>query len=340
MSGYNLPIPNHFDPDKVDKVWPVDYNARQADAIAWAQSNGIRPSAGDQLRIALMLIDAQNTFCTPGYELVVAGAVDDNRRLAEFVYRNLGVISQIFPTLDTHTTMQIFHPFFVVDEHGVPAPPMTGISVDDVKNGVWKVNPAIAGALQSGNWNALQRHLEHYVRKLAEDGKYELTIWPYHAMIGSSGHALVSSVEEAIFFHGIARGSQAGFQIKGGNPFTENYSIVGPEVTMGAGGSAIASRNSDFVKVLLDHDVVIIAGQAKSHCVAWTIDDLLVDINASDPDLVRKVYLLEDCTSPVVVPGIVDFTDLANQAFDRFRDAGMHVVRSTDPIDTWDGIDL
>jgi nicotinamidase-related amidase len=87
-------------------------------------------------------------------------------------------------------------------------------------------------------------------------------------------------------------------------------------------------------------DAVIIAGQAKSHCVAWTIDDLLTEAKARSPKLVEKVYLLEDCTSPVVIPGVVDFTDQADAAFQRFADAGMHVVRSTDPIDTWPGLDL
>jgi nicotinamidase-related amidase len=80
---------------------------------------------------------------------------------------------------------------------------------------------------------------------------------------------------------------------------------------------------------------VIIAGQAKSHCVAWTIADLLGDILEDDPKLVSKVYLLEDCTSPVVVPGIVDYTDQADAAFHRFEEAGMHVVRSTQPMETW-----
>jgi len=86
--------------------------------------------------------------------------------------------------------------------------------------------------------------------------------------------------------------------------------------------------------------LVIVAGQAKSHCVAWTIDDLLTEVRAQDPKLVEKVYLLEDCTSPVVVPDVVDFTDQANAAFQRFADAGMHVVRSTDPIFTWPGVGL
>jgi hypothetical protein len=36
----------------------------------------------------------------------------------------------------------------------------------------------------------------------------------------------------------------------------------------------------------------------------------------------------------------VDFTDQANAAFQRFADAGMHVVRSIDPIDKWPGLDL
>ena len=52
------------------------------------------------------------------------------------------------------------------------------------------------------------RHLEYYTRRLAAGGKFELTIWPYHSMLGGIGHALVSAVEEAIFFHSVARHSQ------------------------------------------------------------------------------------------------------------------------------------
>lgn len=57
-----------------------------------------------------------------------------------------------------------------------------------------------------------------------------------------------------------------------------------------------------------------------------------------DERLVRKVYLLEDCTSPVVVPGAVDYTDPADAAFARFAAAGMHRVRSAAPIASWPGI--
>jgi nicotinamidase-related amidase len=90
----------------------------------------------------------------------------------------------------------------------------------------------------------------------------------------------------------------------------------------------------------LEFDAVIIAGQAKSHCVAWTIDDLLNEMILSDKRLVEKAYLLEDCSSPVVIPGVVDYSGQANAAFHRFAEAGMQVVRSTDPLTRWPGIRL
>ena len=151
-------------------------------------------------------------------------------------------------------------------------------------------------------------------------------------MLGGIGHALVSAVEEAVFFHTIARNSQALFEIKGGNPLTENYSVLRPEVLDGFDGNPIAEKNAKFIEKLLDFDAVIIAGQAKSHCVAWTIDDLLTEILARDPNWAKKVYLLEDCTSPVVVPGVVDFTEQADAAYQKFAAAGMNIVKSTELI--------
>lgn len=331
-----LPIPACFDRDRVGTVWRVPYQQRATEAKAWATQQGIRPASEDQVRVCLLAIDVQNTFCIPEFELFVGGrsgtgAIEDNQRLCEFIYRNLGLITEIAPTMDTHMAMQIFHPIFWVNEAGEhPVPTATMIRLEDVQNGVWKVNPTVAYSLTNGDYETLQSHALHYTRKLTENGKYPLTVWAYHSMLGGIGHALVSAVEEAMFFHCIARGSQTNFQIKGDNPLTENYSVLRPEVMDGVDGSAIAQKNSLLIQKLLDFDAVIIAGQAKSHCVAWTIDDLLTEILAQDPSLAKKVYLLEDCTSPVVVPGVIDFTEQADAAFQRFAEAGMNLMRSTD----------
>lgn len=333
-----LPTPDYFDTKKVSEVWRVPYQERAAEAKEWAEKYSIQPAASDTNRICLLIIDAQNTFCLPEFELFVggrsgSGAVDDNLRLCEFIYRNLNAITTIAPTMDTHTAMQIFHPIFWINEAGEhPLAAVTLITLEDVQQGIWKVNPAVAHSIANGNYSALQKHALHYVQKLSEDGKYPLTIWPYHSMLGGIGHALVSAVEEAIFFHSIARNSQALFEIKGGNPLTENYSVLRPEVLDGPDGNSIAQKNASFIDKLLGFDAIIIAGQAKSHCVAWTIDDLLTEILARDRKLAKKVYLLEDCTSPVVVPGVVDFTEQADAAFQRFAAAGMNVVKSTQLI--------
>jgi nicotinamidase-related amidase len=318
-----LPLPPHWDPGRVEEVWRVPYAERAAEAEAWAEEHGVRPAGEDERRICLVVVDVQNTFCTPGFELFVPGAPDDNRRLCEFVYRNLGAITQVIPTLDTHRAMQIFHPAWLVDADGRHPPPYTLVSTDDVERGVWRAADP-----------ALQAHLLHYVRELEAGGRYRLTVWPYHALLGGIGHALVSAVEEAIFFHGIARSSPPAFELKGDNPLAEHYSVLGPEVKHGPDGEEIGRLNVPLIERLLGFDAVVFAGQAKSHCVAWTIDDLLGDARV----LAERVYLLEDCTSPVVAPGLVDYTDEANAAVERFAAAGMHVVRSTEPVDRWPGL--
>jgi nicotinamidase-related amidase len=246
------------------------------------------------------------------------------------------VITQILPSLDTHHAMQVFHAIWLVDEDGNHPPPYTLVSADDVATGRWMLNAAVAQALGI-DVDYAERHLAYYTRRLAEGGKYDLTIWPYHAMLGGIGHALVSAVEEAVFFHGIARESSPDFQVKGENPLTEHYSVLGPEVTEGPDGERLGETNAALIATLLTFDAVVVAGQAKSHCLAWTIDNLLEHDHLREK-LAERTYLLEDCTSPVVVPGVVDYTDEADAAFERYEAAGMHVVRSTDPLERWPGL--
>jgi len=333
-----LPLPDFFDSGKLDQVWRVPYEERAKYAKDWALQHGLQPASADQTKTWLMLVDVQNTFCIPNFELYVAGrsgtgAVDDNRRLCEFIYHNLGTITQITATMDTHQAMQIFHAIFLVDEQGAHPAPYTNVTAEDVLTGTWKFNPALASHFGISAEEGQER-LKHYTTRLEEKGKYALTVWPYHSMLGGIGHALVSSVEEALFFHSIARLSPPHFEVKGDRSFTEHYSVIGPEVERGPKGEMLGEHNNKFVEMLKDVDQLVIAGQAKSHCVAFTISDLLNDLQKEDPALAGKIYLLEDCTSPVVVPG-ADYTEQANEAFANFAEAGMHLVRSTEPVLSW-----
>lgn len=349
MAPKSLPIPAFYDSANVvdDTRW-IDYAKLQSEAMAWRDKHALKAVNTDRTKVGLLAIDVQNTFCHPKGELYVAGmsgtgAVDDSVRTVEFIYRNLGILTGIHCTLDTHRAYAVFHPSFMVDDQGNHPAPFVQISNTDVKDGTWKPSNYMTSALGI-SFMAAERHLLDYTAKLEAAGRYALTIWPYHGMLGDKGHNLVSGLAEAVNFHGFTRGAQPGFEVKGTNPLVENYSVLGPEVRELFNGTPVP-RNTKFIEQLLKYDMLVVTGQAKSHCVAWTIDDFLAEILDLDPALANKVYLLEDCTTPIVVKdengGVVfDYGPDANAAFDRFKNAGMHVVQSTELIENWPDVQL
>lgn len=345
-----LPLPAFYDPANVvnDTRW-INYAQLQDEADKARRQFGLKSASTDRFRIGVLAIDVQNTFCHPQGELYVAGmsgtgAVDDAQRLVEFIYRNLGVITKINCTLDTHRMYAIFHPTFLVDDQGRHPAPFTNVTHADVVSGKWQPSPRMTSALGISPMAAL-RHLAHYTAELEKAGRYNLTIWPYHGILGDKGHSLVSGLAEVVNYHGLTRGAQPGIEVKGTHTLVEEYSILGPEVRTLGNGQAIP-RRTELLQQLTQYDALVITGQAKSHCVGWTIEDYLAEILTYDPELARKAYLLEDCTTSIVVKDpkngsvIYDYGPEADAAFDRFRNAGMNVVRSTDPIETWPGIRL
>jgi nicotinamidase-related amidase len=349
MSVPSLPLPPHHDPAHA-AAWAYrpDEPALAAAAAAWRAAHRLRPAAADETRVHLLLIDVQKDFCFPEGSLYVAGrsgtgAIDDTRRIAELIYRNLGVITEITTTLDTHFAYQIFSPAFWIDAAGAPLAAHRVITAEQIAAGEVRPDPAIARWLCGGNYGWLLQQVQHYARELERAGKYELYLWPPHCLLGSAGHALAGLVHEARLFHAYARSAQSWVEVKGGHPLPENYSILRPEVLTRFDGAPLGQRNTGFVRTLLAADAVIVCGQAASHCVKSSIDDLLDEILAADPALARKVYVVTDCMSAVTVPDArgglaVDFTPQAEAALARFADAGMHLVRSTEPISAWPGI--
>lgn len=343
--SFELITPSFYDPKAVSNMFRyVPYSVVEAEALVARERENITLAATDTLRVALLPIDVQLTFCDPAAQLYVGGrsgtgAVDDSRRLCDFIYRNARVITRIHPTMDTHRRAQIFHSAMWLDAQGRQVPPYSLITLDMVESGQVQINPRVVYSVlgKPSGFPYLQQYARHYVKTLTLEGKYALFVWPYHAMLGGIEHAFVPSVHEAFFYHNVLRESETSHEIKGGNPLSENYAITHPEVTLDHFGRAIGARNQKFLEALFNYDAVIICGQAKSHCVAWTIAGVLEDIQKRDASLAKKIYLVEDLCSPVVTKDI-DFTDMADEAFARFAKAGMHVVRSTTPMNKWPGI--
>jgi nicotinamidase-related amidase len=345
-----LPIPDFYWPGN-SAEW--DYEPKPGELAAraarWRRFYGLRPAPSDPQRIELLLVDCQRDFCLPQGALYVAGrsgrgAIEDIDRIARFVYRNLAAISGITCTLDTHLPHQIFFPGFWRDAAGEPLRAHREITAEEVRSGAVTPDPALAGCLSGGDVGWLRRHAETYCAELERAGKYRLFLWPYHVLLGSSGHDLVGVVQEARLFHAFARAAADPLVRKGDQPLTENYSVFSPEVERSFDGRPLGEPHRELLDHLLAADALIVAGEAASHCVKSSVEDLLAEVAARDPALAGKIYLLADCMSAVTVadpakPGelLFDFTPQAEAALARFAAAGVHVVRSTTPLAQWPG---
>lgn len=318
-------FPSFYKPVDLERLY-VERGAEVAAAAhQFRKDANVAPAAADRFKIAAFGIDCQVGFCLPTASLFVPGAVEDSRRAVEWIYRNLEQLTALHFSLDTHRVFQIFHPAWWVDQSGQNPPPFTVISHEDVRSGRWMPVSHPRESLE-------------YTKRLETSGKYVLTIWPYHTLLGGLSHALVPALMEAAIFHALARNRQTHFETKGTHAMTENYSVLSPEVHELA-GQAVGGFNAPFFRMLMEFDRIYIFGQAKSHCVLSTIRDLEEQIRRQDAGLLDKIWILEDAMSPVPAPPLdplpdeLNFPLVAERAFERFRAAGMHIVKTSDPVE-------
>jgi nicotinamidase-related amidase len=318
-----LPLPSFYEPHRVGELYLERAALIAAGADAYASQHRIAAASKDAPRIAALGIDVQVAFCTPGASLFVPGAVEDTQRTLAWLYGNLGRLTELVFSLDTHRALQIFHPAWWRDAEGRHPAPFSSLSRADVESGRWVGREPEASI--------------EYVRRLEEGGKYVLTIWPYHALLGGLSHALVPAMAEAALFHSLVRQQPTQFEIKGTAAETENYSVLSPEVKQ-LGGREVGRFNDALFEKLMGFDRVYVFGQAKSHCVLSTLFDLRDRIRAVDAKLASKVWILTDAMSPVPPPPVtplppaLDFPRLAEEGLRELAAFGMRLVKTTDPL--------
>lgn len=261
----------------------------------------------------VLIVDAQNDFCSPGGALFVPDAPQDTERLCELLDRldGSGSIGNFHVTMDTHLVLDISHPGFWIDPGGNMPEPFTSITPVDLSSGRWLPKDL-----------SCRKKASEYLDKLEATRRYTHTIWPEHCILGSQGHCLVREVLERVNRWERREGRRANYILKGLNLWTEHYSVLKAEVEDPEDPGTGLDRH------LLDQlslaGAVLISGQALSHCVANTITDL---IDILDPRDLRKMILLEDTSSSV--PG---FEELGKAVLKKARDAGMRVCRAAEII--------
>jgi len=251
------------------------------------------PSANtDEQKVLFIGIDFQNDFLENG-ELAVPNSHKDVENTLRFLYENLEKITTIAISLDTHNAQQIFHPSWWVDQDGNHPEPYTIISEEDIR---------------AGKWSAVEKQEEslEYVHQLEQQGRMKLCIWPFHCIEGTFGAALEGQFSNMIHFHSIARKSPIYKIVKGKDPLSEMYGIIKPEYDKNN------YVNNELLQMMKGYDKIIMAGEAKSHCVLESLRQILEHFQ-DDVDFTSRIYLLDDCMSSI--PGFEEGTETSLKNF-------------------------
>lgn len=249
-------------------------------------------------RIHLLIIDPQNDFCDVPADarprvqdvamapaLPVSGADQDMRRLADFVVRMGPRLRDITVTLDSHPYVAIERTTFWKTRAGQPVAPFTLIDADSVAKGDFVPLSHADLVLQQ-------------LRALEQAGRYQLVVWPVHCVTGTWGHNIHAAIAESLQAWELQSRRTPHKVLKGEYPWSEHYGAFEAEVAV----EAVASTqfNTALAKrITEDVDLLLVAGEASSHCVAASVDQLLQAMPTLSLEPGFQVVLLSDCMSPV-----------------------------------------
>ncbi|MDR1349401.1 MAG: cysteine hydrolase [Zoogloeaceae bacterium] len=265
-------------------------------------------------RFHLLIIDPQNDFCDLPEDLrrgnmpalPVSGAHADMLRLAALIEQGGAGIAEISVTFDSHQRLDIAHPGFWRQDDGSPPAPFTLIRAADVKAG--KFRPRRADALS---------RVMAYLEALEAARRYTHMVWPVHCELGSWGHNAHAAVRRAYNQWEEASGNSARRILKGQNPWTEQYSAIRAEAPDAAAPDT--GTNTALLARLGNADEILVAGEAGSHCVKATVEDIAAALPA------ERLTLLVDCMSPVA-----GFADAQQGFFDDMNRCGARIATSAD----------
>jgi nicotinamidase-related amidase len=241
--------------------------------------------------------------------LPVPGALKDMERTAALLKRVGDRLDDIHVTLDSHRVIDVAHPGFWIGQNGKAPSPFTMISHDDIKNGIWVPRRG----------NSYRQRMLDYTAALQAAGKFVLMIWPEHCLIGSWGHNVVAPLKAELDAWERSQFANVDYVTKGTNSFTEHYGALMAEVPDASDPST--QLNGEFISVLQAADIIGVAGEASSHCVKTTIEQIVENIG--DQHL-SKIHILTDCMSPVPqTPGAPDFPAIAQQFLKDMQTRGL-----------------
>lgn len=268
------------------------------------------------LKVHLVIIDPQKDFMDDkDSSLPVPGANEDMKRVAKLIERVGRRLEDVHVTLDSHRVIDVGHPGFWRNQNGDMPGPFTVISVDDLQNGIWAPRDI-----------SYRKRMVNYAKELAKKGNYPLMVWPEHCIIGSPGHNVQADLFASLKQWERQEFANVDFVTKGTNAFTEHYGALMAEVPDPEDPST--QLNTDFLNILVNADIVAVGGEAISHCVLATVNQIAQNIGS---DHIKKFHILTDCSSPVPQVGNgPDFPAIAEAWLKDMKKLGMRLTTAKD----------
>ena len=279
----------------------------------------------NKVKIRLVIIDPQNDFMPfPNSTLPVAGADEDMKRLAGFVRQHGHRLESIDVTLDSHQRLHVAHGVMWRGQDGNQPKSGTVISSQDIKDGIWTPVHADAKPSKLGGLT-IKEYLIGYTEGLANDNQKVLCIWPPHCEVGTPGHNVHAELMDALTEWSVKEYATVSYTTKGHNTWTEHYGGFKAERPMPSDPST--SMNTKLVEIIADADTILVAGEALSHCVLETVNQLVSEIGL---DHISKICLMLDCMSPVgkLGDGPLDFPVIAEAWVAKMTGLGMRTTTS------------
>jgi nicotinamidase/pyrazinamidase len=235
----------------------------------------------------LLIIDPQNDFCDiAGAALPVPGSDADMKRLAQFIATHGRRIDGITVTLDSHASVAVERTTFWKTGEGAEVSPFTEITTDQVRAGAFVPRDA-----------SLTEQVLAMLDTLEAGGKYRLMVWPVHCVTGTWGHTIHEAVAKELAGWEFAHQRPVRRVLKGEYTLSEHYGVFEAEVPVDS------VENTQFnhrlaTELLSGTDLLFVAGEASSHCVAASVEQLL-RFAPNFAGRLPQIILIGDCMSPV-----------------------------------------
>jgi nicotinamidase/pyrazinamidase len=224
------------------------------------------------------------------------------------VRQHIAQLDGITVTLDSHASVAVERTTFWQTKSGEAVSPFTFITSADLKSGTFAPRDRSKTLAVAAMLN-----------QLAARGRPGLVVWPVHCVTGTWGHNIYSELAAELQSWEFSRQRAVIKALKGEYPLTEHFGVFEADAPV----QEVASTqfNTSLAKALTDDvEVLFLAGQASSHCVASSFDQLasyMVKQTGSQPRLV----ILSDCMSPVT-----GFESAAKDFFERARAFGADIM--------------